>query len=206
MSSPKQLWARLVKTLRGRRYRHFWENNGDRKHMKLNIYPAIGELFRGRTDARILDIGCQWYNVDNYRLFENEEIEYWSLDPVGPPTGLVCHHFLRDSIFDLEVRRPDLVGFFDLIISYGVLGFYPFSLEQASTYLRTCHRLLKPDGLLLWKLDVTRMSRQEAAFRFDSSVATPFFQTTSRNQLIESQTVRDEGHEYQFLTLTPRPE
>ena len=62
-----------------------------------------------------------------------------------------------DNFIELEKRHPEYINWFDVIISYGVLGYVEFTYTQIMNYLMTAYTLLKKNGRLYLKLDKKHM-------------------------------------------------
>ena len=120
---------------------HFWNQHYDR-HKQREIYKEIGQ-----TTGKVLDIGCEFYNKYNKRLFNNEKIDYYVMD-VREIEGLSCDTFLLGSFLEIEYNN-----YFDVLISFGVLGFCDFTTEEIIKYINNAFKVLKPDGMFYLKTD-----------------------------------------------------
>jgi SAM-dependent methyltransferase len=187
-----------------RALKQFWEENCDRRYMKSAIYPAIGVYLKNSKTKKVLDIGAQWYDVNNRDLFSNKDIIYWVIDVKPKPYGLKCQNFLRVSILDLPQVCPNLESNFDVVISYGVLGFFKFDKKSVNRYLENVFKLLAPNGVFLLKLDTFEIEGFEEEFKIDLSVIHKFFKPCRIADLPEEKLVTDGKKRYTFYTLKKR--
>lgn len=179
----------------------FWQENCDRRYMKSTIYPTVGTYLKDSKTKRVLDIGVKWYDIDNRDYFYNNDIIYWVIDVSRKPIFLKCEHFLRVSILDLPYIYSDLKGYFDVVISYGVLGFYKFDKKSVEKYLQSVHEVLKPNGIFLLKLDIYLIERFEEEFRIEFDVIHKYFASSDLAGLPEEKKVCDGKVCYAFYTL-----
>ena len=124
-------------------------------------YKEIGDMLRYRESKNVLDIGINMFNIYNKSYFNNENIKYYQMD-ISVPSNLkerLESTVIVDSFIELEKRYPEYIDFFDVIISYGVLGYIEFTPTQIRNYLLTASALLKKDGILYLKLDKKHMSQ-----------------------------------------------
>jgi hypothetical protein len=123
--------------------------------MAAEIYPAIGWYLSPRESQRVLDVGAQWYTRNNKLLFKNPGVSYTVADKAAAPRDLVVDTYLRSTLQALPGRRPELKRHFDIIISFGVLGYYPMSPKEVRDYFLAVGELLKDDGYFFLKFDLT---------------------------------------------------
>lgn len=136
-----------------------WNTKSNRKIMIDKYYKEIGDWLRNRESKNVLDIGINMFNIYNKSYFNNESIKYHQMD-ISVPTELkerLESKVIVDSFIELEKRNPEYIDFFDVIISYGVLGYIEFTPKQIADYLLTAYSLLKKDGKLYLKLDKKHM-------------------------------------------------
>jgi hypothetical protein len=136
-----------------------WNTKSNRKLMIDKYYKTIGDMLRYRESKNVLDIGINMFNIYNKSYFNNESIKYYQID-ISVPTKLkerLESTVIVDSFIELEKRYPEYIDFFDVIISYGVLGYVEFTPTQITKYLVTASKLLKKDGRLYLKLDKKHM-------------------------------------------------
>jgi hypothetical protein len=137
-----------------------WNTKSNRKIMIDKYYKEIGDLLRNRDSKNVLDIGINMFNIYNKSYFNNQNIKYYQID-ISVPTELkerLESKVIVDSFIELEKRYPAYIDFFDVIISYGVLGYIEFTPKQIVEYLITASSLLKKDGRLYLKLDKKHMN------------------------------------------------
>ena len=136
-----------------------WNTKSNRKLMIDKYYKDVGDWLRNRDSKNVLDIGINMFNIYNKSYFNNENIQYYQID-ISVPTELkerLESTVIVDSFIELEKRYPEYIDFFDVIISYGVLGYIEFTPTQIANYLLTASALLKKDGRLYLKLDKKHM-------------------------------------------------
>ena len=124
---------------------HFWNQHYDR-HKQREIYKEIGQ-----TTGKVLDIGCEFYNKFNKRLFFNEKMDYYVIDVVNPeihPTSMSCDKFILGDFLEIEHEN-----YFDVVISFGVLGFCSFTTEEIIKYINNAFKVLKKGGMFYLKTD-----------------------------------------------------
>ena len=138
-----------------------WNKKSNRKLMIDKYYKDIGDMLRYIESKNVLDIGINMFNIYNKSYFNNENIKYYQID-ISVPTKLkekLESSLILDDFIELEKRYPEYIDFFDVIISYGVLGYVEFTPTQIGNYLLTASKLLKKDGRLYLKLDKKHMSQ-----------------------------------------------
>jgi hypothetical protein len=182
----------------------FWRKHCDRRYMKSVVYPTIGNYLRGNETKDVLDIGAEDYNAENKRLFRNESIDYWVVDIEDKPKSLKCDHFLKSSITNVSRKYPHLDGNFDVIMSYGVLGFYKFDREFVREYLEAVYNLLRDNGIFLLKLDDHLVNRWEKEFQIDFNLTHKYFVPCSILNLPREQKVFDKSESYIFYVFKRR--
>ena len=136
-----------------------WKTKSNRIIMIDKYYKTIGDMLRNRESKNVLDIGINMFNIYNKSYFNNERIQYYQID-ISVPTTLkekLESNLILDNFIELEKRYPEYIDFFDVIISYGVLGYVEFTPTQITNYLLTASKLLKKDGRLYLKLDKKHM-------------------------------------------------
>jgi SAM-dependent methyltransferase len=190
---------------------YFWKKAADRlwqhcdrRYMKSTIYPAVGSYLKNSKTKRVLDIGAKWYNKTNRDLFLNNDIFYWVIDVSKKPKYLKCDKFLRVSILDLPDIYHNLGNYFDVVISYGVLGFIKFDNKSVNKYLESVFRILKPSGIFLLKLDTFFVKGFEKEFQIDFDAIHKYFTPCSVADLPEEKLVSDGEESYTFYTLRKR--
>jgi len=176
----------------------------DRRYMKSTIYPAVGSYLKNSKTKRVLDVGARWYNKSNRDLFLNNDIFYWVIDVSKKPKYLKCDKFLRVSMLDLPDINHNLENYFDVVISYGVLGFIQFENRSVKKYLESVSRILKPNGILLLKIDTWYVRGFEKEFQIDFDAIHKYFTPCSVADLPEEKLVSDGQESYTFYTLRKR--
>jgi hypothetical protein len=138
-----------------------WNTKSNRKIMIEKYYKDIGEWLRNKESKNVLDIGINMFNIYNKSYFNNESIKYYQMDITVPIEikEKLDSTVIVDSFIGLEKRSPEYIDFFDVIISYGVLGYIEFTPQQITQYLITASALLKKDGKLYLKLDNKHMEQ-----------------------------------------------
>ena len=121
----------------------WWDTVTDRIFLK-EVYRDVGrQLERGR----VLDIGVEDYNSVCKQLIDNDNIEYWQLDP--NKTSSSNDGFLYCTVQDATSKYPVQTNFFDVIFDIGVLCWNgtKFSQDEQQKYVENIMSLLKDDGL-----------------------------------------------------------
>ena len=172
--------------------------------MQSVTYPAIGSHLRTRDTKRVLDIGAEWYTAHTKDLFGNDAICYWVIDINDRPDDLKCDSFLKTSILHLSDAHRELVSYFDVVISYGVLGALKFPKPEVGRYLEQVSTVLKPDGIFMLKLDTSFMTDWEEEFVIDLATLDSYFEPHRVGNLPPIQLVRDWQFVYTFYTLKKR--
>ena len=172
--------------------------------MKSVIYPAVGTHLKSSKTKRVLDIGAQWYDAKNRNLFCNKDIVYWVIDIGQKPKDLKCQRFLKVSILDLPDIYHNLENYFDVVISYGVLGFFKFDKKSVNRYLENVFKSLAPNGVFLLKLDTFEIEQFEEEYKIDLSVIHKYFTPCRIEDLPEEKLVTDGKKRYTFYTLKKR--
>ena len=135
-----------------------WTSKNNRKRM-IKYYNEIGNWLRDIESKNVLDIGINMFNIYNKSYFNNENINYYQMD-ISVCTELAKKlesTVIVDNFIELEKRHPEYINWFDVIISYGVLGYVEFTYTQIMNYLMTAYTLLKKNGRLYLKLDKKHM-------------------------------------------------
>jgi hypothetical protein len=137
-----------------------WNTKSNRKLMIDKYYKDIGEWLRYRDSKNVLDIGINMFNIYNKSYFNNENIKYYQID-INVPNEVkdkLESTVIMDNFINLDKKYKEYTDYFDVIISYGVLGYVEFTQEQIGNYLLTASNLLKRDGKLYLKLDKKHMN------------------------------------------------
>jgi cyclopropane fatty-acyl-phospholipid synthase-like methyltransferase len=184
-----------------RDFEGFWQRNCDRRHMRQSVYPALGSWLQERPEARLLDIGCQWYSLHNRHLLKNDAVDFWVVDIGKAPPGLECDRFLRVSVQDLPRLYPESRAAFDVVISFGVLGYYKFEPEQVAAYLQAVHDVLRPGGLFALKLDLTNLAAYGPKYAITEAALARHFQPASITGMDSSTDINEGPDHYRFLLL-----
>ena len=143
----------------------FWINNPDRVYSKDVVYPFVGKYLENVENPKVLDIGCQIYNKYNKHLSKNHKINYSTLDIEEEIKDVIKDNHIKCSILEIDKKFPELKEKFDVIISFGVLGFYYFDEKDTKKYLKNISFLLKNDGLFILKLDYIQRNVKRAFFK-----------------------------------------
>lgn len=179
----------------------FWQRNCDRRHMRQAVYPALGAWLKQRSQPRLLDIGCQWYSLQNRQLLRNDNVEYWMIDIGRAPAGLQCDRFVRVSVQDLPRVHPETCNTFDAVISFGVLGYYKFSPQQIFAYLQAVCDILKPGGLFALKLDLAKLQEYGPQYAVSDAHLARHFEPASIPGMEASKDISEGSDHYRFLLL-----
>lgn len=134
----------------------------NRKIMIDKYYKEIGDWLRTRDTKNVLDIGINMFNIYNKSYFNNESINYYQID-IAVPNEIkekLESKVLIDNFIGLDKKSPEYINYFDVIISYGVLGYIEFTQKEISEYLKTVSKLLKKDGKFYLKLDKKHMNEK----------------------------------------------
>jgi hypothetical protein len=121
----------------------WWDTVTDRIFLK-EVYRDVG---RQLEKGRVLDIGVEDYNSVCKQLIDNDNIEYWQLDP--NKTSSSNDGFLYCTVQDAASKYPIQTNFFDVIFDIGVLCWNgtKFSQAEQQKYVENIMSLLKDDGL-----------------------------------------------------------
>ena len=182
----------------------FWDQYCDRRYMKNTIYPAIGNFLKTNKTKRILDIGAEWFNINTIDLFKMEQLDYWVIDIKKAPDQLKCSHFIQDSVLNLDHQYPELKGYFDVVISFGVLGFYQFEKDFVNNYLFNLYQVLRPGGIFLLKLDTFLIEKWEDKYQIDFAIINQYFSPFITADLPMIKVVEDESRQYTFFTFSKK--
>ena len=133
--------------------KYFWAVNGDRRYQCNEIYPKIGDYLRTRNSKNVLDIGAMMYNIYNFSLFNNYDINYYQLDLDFEETYIRKQNnkLIKCSMLDIIKNNPNFENYFDVVVSHGVLGAVP--INDTNLYLKNVYQILKNDGIFYLKLD-----------------------------------------------------
>jgi cyclopropane fatty-acyl-phospholipid synthase-like methyltransferase len=179
-----------------------WNTKNNRKIMIDKYYKEVGEWLRYRESKNVLDIGINMFNIYNKSYFNNEEINYYQMD-ISVPTELkerLESTAIMDNFIELEKRYEEYIDHFDVIISYGVLGYIEFTPEEIRKYLLTASTLLKKDGRLYLKLDKKHMKK---TFHKNNIVSEQqllqYFKTDIIKEVISPDHILDDEHVFYVL-------
>ena len=117
----------------------------------MRIFKSIENFFKSK---KIIDDYCLF----NKRLFNNEKIDYYVMD-VREIEGLSCDTFILGSFLEIEYNN-----YFDVLISFGVLGFCDFTTEEIIKYINNAFKVLKPGGMFYLKTDNHPQEIKESYF------------------------------------------
>lgn len=186
-------------------YDAFWLGNSDRVFMASKLYPAMGAYLRNRRSQRVLDVGARWYTRRTRRLIATPELEYSAVDPVAAPAGLEADRFFKATLQALPARHPELRSQFDIVISFGVLGFYPMGKAERDQYLSAAAELLKDDGYFFLKFDLTRLAAMPPERRIQHEDTATWFRPTVFESLPARTFVEDAHQRYEFSVFQKTP-
>jgi hypothetical protein len=186
-------------------YDSFWLCNSDRVFMAAKIYPAVGAYLRNRSSRRVLEIGARWYTRRTRRLIPFSEFEYAVVDPAAPPSDLEADRFFKATLQSLPARHPELRRHFDLVLSFGVLGFYPMDRAERGRYLGAVAELLNDGGYLILKLDLTRLGLMPPAHRLHYEDIATWFKPATLEDLPARTFVEDSLQRYEFGVFQRTP-
>ena len=136
-----------------------WGRYMDREYMRYYTLPRAGKL-AGST-GKILEIGCEGYNVDDYKMCGVPADNYYFVDVYSRRGwGTSYGHVLEMPFSNLtEYQGQRFHNFFDVIIDYGALGYggtiwkEVYDDDQIVKHIEAFSTLLKPGGFLLMKWD-----------------------------------------------------
>ena len=163
-----------------------WNTKSNRKIMMDKYYKEIGEWLRGRDTQNVLEIGINMFNIYKKSYFNNECINYYQIDieVSNEIKKKLESTVIIDNFIGLENRSTQYIDYFDVIISYGVLGYIEFTQKEILQYLETASKLLKKDGKLYLKLDIKHMKEK---FKKENIVTDKnilvYFKTDETNKL-----------------------
>ena len=134
----------------------FWKSHEDRIYLYNNVYPNIGSYLKEnyKDNIKILDIGLRKYNKYCKYFFNIENVNYDVIDIEKKDflTEIYYNNFYCKSILDTEFAKKNKNNY-NAILSFGVLGFYYFSIENVDIYLKNIHKMLINEGIFVLKLD-----------------------------------------------------
>ena len=148
---------------------NFWNRYSDRKFTKT-LYPVINKDLLSKSRSNILEIGVEYYNYLNKEFFSNN-VNYVQLDIKEKEHKDIINQnndeYLECSVLDVVNKYPEKKENFDIITSFGVLGYFCFSNEDIIKYIENVYLLLKPNGLFFLKIDIQTMKKCNDQIKID---------------------------------------
>lgn len=137
--TQKFLLVMRLKVMMGREVRIHSE---ERQLLEGTIIPH----FAAREDIRkVLFVGCNPYTAHYVNLWPNTE--YWTIDIDARQRRFGAANHIVDSVENLTDHFE--LGYFDLILLNGVIGFGVNTLEGAERTVEACAAMLREGGELL---------------------------------------------------------
>jgi cyclopropane fatty-acyl-phospholipid synthase-like methyltransferase len=168
-------------------YAAWWYQVTDRKFL-LEVYRKVGLHLKGNANPRVLDLGVENYNTVCKYLLDNDEVEYWQLEPNRKSTS--NDGFFHCTVQECMEKYPNNKEMFDVILDIGVLGWngISFPQDEQEEYIKNVLELLKPQGIYILHSDrVEREKKYE--INFDKYIYSNFngitFQGFSEKETIE---------------------
>ena len=121
------------------------------------MYEQIGNNLRECTNKNVLDVGFEVFNIYNYSYFNNYDINYYQIDIRYNEEYIKKIPFGKFIFQDL--LSYDKFDFYNVVISFGVLGYIEFTPEQIDNYLMQIYKLLISDGIFYLKIDNKHMGK-----------------------------------------------
>ncbi len=139
-------------------------------------YKIIGNQVN--TNCKILNIGGDIYNIFDYYMF-NKKINYWILD-IKSKYHISNIFSIKNGYLETDLTKalknyPEKKKFFDIIFSFGVLGYYKFNKHMQKKYIKSVYNLLNKNGIFLLKIDDHRMENWNNKYQIDMNLFKKYF-------------------------------
>ena len=123
--------------------KQWWETITDRIFLK-EVYKDVGKHL---DFGKVLDVGVEDYNSVCKELIDNNNVEYWQLDP--NKTSDTNDGFLYSTMQEALSKYPEQKQSFDVVFDIGVMCWNGTRFSQASQqeYVSNVLGLLKDDGM-----------------------------------------------------------
>ncbi len=114
----------------------------DRKIFEGDIVP----YFTGKAEVRrVLDVGCEWYNLHHARLFRGVEYHTIDVNPAHAKFGARRH--VTGSFLDAAAFFPR--HHFDLVLLNGVFGWGVNGADEVVVAVEVIEHILRPGGYVV---------------------------------------------------------
>jgi len=135
------------------RYENWWTQVTDKRFF-LKVYQSVGLYLAEKENPSVLDIGTEDYNIVCKQLIDNNDVEYWQLEPHRE------YYENNDGFYHCTVQEclekyPKSESKFDVVMDVGVFGWNGVRLtqEQQSLYIKNVLKFLKPKGIYILHAD-----------------------------------------------------
>jgi hypothetical protein len=129
----------------------FWKTHIDRYYE----YFVLPEKLR---NGKVLEIGAEWYSRHIKEIIARDsELTLIDIkDASHPDVNLICNldHYYQMDMTQRSTKYENLVGYFDAVLSLGVLGFFDFNREMCVNYVDNVSKMAKNSGQAIFKFDV----------------------------------------------------
>ena len=139
-------------------------------------YKIVGN--QANINSKILNIGGDIYNIFDYYMF-NKKINYWILD-IKSKYHISNIFSIKNGYLETDLTKalknyPEKKKFFDIIFSFGVLGYYKFNKHMQKKYIKSVYNLLNKNGIFLLKIDDHRMENWNNKYQIDMNLFKKYF-------------------------------
>jgi len=118
------------------------------------------------------------YNIFDYYMF-NKQINYWILDIKSKYniSNILSkkNGYLETDLMKVLKIYPDKKSYFNVIFSFGVLGYYKFNKHIQRKYIKSVYNLLNKNGIFLLKIDNSLMRNWEKKYQIDMNLFKKYF-------------------------------
>ena len=123
--------------------KQWWETITDRIFLK-EVYKDVGKHL---DFGKVLDVGVEDYNSVCKELIDNNNVEYWQLDP--NKTSDTNDGFLYSTMQEALSKYPEQKQSFDVVFDIGVMCWNGTRFSQVSQqeYVNNVLGLLKDGGM-----------------------------------------------------------
>lgn len=134
-----------------------WKKYMDREYMRYYTFPKAGRIAGNK--GNILEIGCEGYNGDDYKMCGVTTDHFYFVDVFPRTQWGDKHGIILQMKFSEMANFTKYHNFFDVIIDYGTLGYAGtmwrdlFTDEEVIRHINAYKILLKQEGILLLKWD-----------------------------------------------------
>lgn len=139
-------------------------------------YKVIGNQVN--TNCKILNIGGNIYNIFDYYMF-NKQINYWILD-IKSKYNISNIFSMKNGYLETDLTKvlevyPEKKNYFNVIFSFGVLGYYKFNKQIQRKYVESVYNLLNKNGIFLLKVDNSLMRNWDKKYQLDTNLFKRYF-------------------------------